>query len=141
MFWFILLLLLAGAGFYFYQKMMDIEREIRAEQEAGKVSAEVAAAPVPIPKPVQEEVSDSEIVTPEVDKMTAKAVPVVDASLSLEDEILAAIENLPGVKQTELYSSFADISKKQLQQQLKDLADSGKLKREKKGSSYLLYPA
>ena len=141
MFWFVLLLLLAGAGFYFYQKMMGIEREIRAEQEAGQVSSEVAATPVPIPKPVQEEVSDSEIVTPEVDKMTAKVVPVADASLSLEDEILAAIENLPGVKQTELYSSFADISKKQLQQMLKDLADSGKLKREKKGSSYLLYPA
>ena len=37
--------------------------------------------------------------------------------------------------------SFADINKKQLQQLLKDLDDAGKLKREKEGSSYLLYPA
>ncbi|MCW8891926.1 MAG: hypothetical protein OQL18_01250, partial [Deltaproteobacteria bacterium] len=33
MFWFIVLLLIVGAGFYFYQKMMTIEREIRAEQD------------------------------------------------------------------------------------------------------------
>ena len=34
MFWFIVLLLVAGAGFYFYQKLSTIEREIRAEQDA-----------------------------------------------------------------------------------------------------------
>lgn len=141
MFWFIVVLLIAGAGFYFYQKMMEVEREIRAEQEAGQPSAEAAAPPAPVPEPVQEEVSGSSLVTPEVDKMAAKAVPVSDASLSLEDEILAAVENLPGVKQTEIYDSFTDVSKKQLQLLLKELADSGKLKREKKGSGYLLYPA
>lgn len=141
MFWFIVLLLLAGAGFYFYQKMMEIEREIRAEQDAGQASAGGAASPASKPEPVQDEPSDSQIVTPEVDKMTTKVVPVADASLSLEDEILAAIKNLPGVKQTEIYASFADVNKKQLQQLLKELADGGKINREKKGSSYLLYPA
>jgi len=59
----------------------------------------------------------------------------------LEDEILAAVNNLPGVKQTELYDSFTDVTKKHLQQVLKEMDDSGKLKREKKGSSYLLYPS
>jgi len=140
MFWFIVLLLLAGAGFYFYQKMMDIEREIRAEQEAGQATEEVAAASQPEPVPGNQS-SDSQIVTPEVEKMAAKAEPVVYESLSLEDEVLAAVDNLPGMKQTELYNSFADVSKKQLQLMLKEMDDAGKLKREKKGSSYLLYPA
>lgn len=141
MFWIIVLLLLAGAGFYFYQKMMEIEKEIRAEQEADAGSAEVVAQPQKVaPEPVVEAVVDSQIVTPEVEKMTSKAEPVADASLSLEDEILAAVKNLPGVKQTEIYTSFADVNRKQLQQLLKEMDDGGKLKREKKGSSYLLYP-
>lgn len=141
MFWFIVLLLLAGAGFFFYQKMMAIEREIRAEQEAD--SAAEAGEPVKTEAPVAEEEEDAldpHVVTPEVEKMTAKAEPVDDDGLSLEDEILIAVKNLPGIKQTELYSSFSDVSKKHLQQVLKDMDDSEKLKREKKGSSYLLYP-
>lgn len=156
MFWFVVLLLLAGAGFYFYQKMMAIEEEIRSEQAAAEdaPSSESTAAPEVTSTPLQQEqkeepsdnqdeaaTSDNPIVTPEVEKMTSKAAPVEDADLSLEDEILAAVKNLPGVKQTELYSSFSDVSKKHLQQIFKDLADDGKLKREKKGNSYLLYPA
>jgi hypothetical protein len=141
MFWFIVILLLAGAGFYFYQKMMDIEREIRAEQEAAQASASVPVEPSKKKsEPEPESASDPPIVTPEVEKMTAKATPVADESLSLEGEVLAAVKNLQGVKQTELYGSFTDVGKKQLQQLLKELDDSGKIKREKKGSSYLLYP-
>ena len=45
MFWFIVLLLFVGAGFYFYQKMMTIEREIRAEQEIEKAHITVAQEP------------------------------------------------------------------------------------------------
>ncbi len=147
MFWVIVLLLLAGAGFYFYQKMMEIEKEIRAEQDAAQLSGDKKQA-----KADKEESAvaaeaeaqgavDPPVVTPEVEKMAAKAEPVVNESQSLEGEILAAVKNLPGVKQTEIYTSFADINKKQLQLLLKEMDDSGKLKREKKGSSYLLYPA
>jgi CHASE3 domain sensor protein len=146
MFWFIVLLLLAGAGFYFYQKMMAIEREIRAEQEAAQaadiVAAKTTEAETSAGKAEQPtETIDPPVVTPEVESMAAKAEPVVDESLSLEDEVIAAVNNLPGVKQSELYNSFGDVSKNQLQKLIKELADSGKLKREKKGSSYLLYPA
>lgn len=147
MFWIVVLLLLAGAGFFFYQKMMAIEQEIRAEQEEESVAetekpAETEEPPVAEEKveKVEEETSDPPVVTPEVEKMAAKAEPVDDKELTLEDEILAAVQNLPGIKQTELYSSFSDVSKKQLQQLFKEMDDSGKLKREKKGSSYLLYP-
>ena len=146
--WLIALLLLAGAGFYFYQKMMDIEREIRAEQESTQPSTVVAsaadsapdAAAGPAAGETDDEMIDSPIVTPEVEQMTTKAEPVEDKAMSLEDELLAAVANLPGIKQTELYESFADVSRKQLQKLVKDLADSGKLKREKQGSTFLLYP-
>ncbi|WP_303720506.1 hypothetical protein [Malonomonas rubra] len=147
MFWFIALLLLAGAGFYFYQKMMAIEQEIRAEQEAETAASpvaepvkEAAQEPVAEPEQTKEEAADPPIVTPEVEKMTSKAEPVDDESFSLEDEILAAVKNLPGMKQSEIYESFADVGKKQLQVLLKEMADSEKLKRERKGSSYLLFP-
>lgn len=145
MFWFIVVLLIAGAGFYFYQKLMNIEREIRAEQEAGKAGS---AAPQPSaagktePEPVrEEEATGPPVVTPEVEKMAAKATPVPDEGMTTEEEIVVAVTNLPGIKQTELYTSFPDIDKKKLQQMIKELADSGKLKREKQGSSYLLHPA
>lgn len=149
MFWFIALLLLAGAGFYFYQKMMDIEREIRAEQESAQPSSVVEpAADSATDDSVEpaaagtedDEMIDSPIVTPEVEQMTAKAEPVEDKAMSLEDELLAAVANLPGIKQTQLYESFADVSRKQLQTLIKELADEGRLKREKKGSTFLLYP-
>jgi|GEM_PF-763121 len=143
MFWFIVLLLVVGAGFYFYQKLSTIEREIRAEQEAEKEGA-AAAQPVDTvkeaPEPRQKEASDPPIVSSEVEKMAAKAAPVADDSFSLEDEVLVAVNNLPGMKQTELYSSFPDVDKKRLQQLIKNLADAGRLKREKQGSSYVLHP-
>jgi len=146
MFWFIVLLLVVGAGFYFYQKMMAIEREIRAELDAVATTAVVVAAPDkkavdPEPELVKETTTDSSTITSAVEKMTSKAEPIADESFSLEDEILAAVKNLPGVKQTELYSSFGDVNRKQLQKMLKKMADAGKLRREKKGSSYFIYPS
>ncbi|SHI51662.1 hypothetical protein SAMN02745165_00284 [Malonomonas rubra DSM 5091] len=145
MFWFIVLLLLAGAGFYFYQKMMTIEREIREEQDAAQADAEpveeAKVEEVKAEEPAAEEASDPPVVTPEVEKMAAKAEPVADVEMNLEDEILEAVKNLPGMKQTDIYTSFADVGKSQLQKLLKEMDDDGKLKREKKGSSYLLYPA
>ncbi len=140
MLWFVVLLLIAGAGFYFYQKMLLIEREIRAEQ-AG--APETAKVPEVSPSDTEESVEDSSesvLVTPVVENMTPEVAPVGDADFDLADEVLAAVNNLPGIKQTELYVSFADINKKQLQITVKDLADQGQLKREKQGSSYLLYP-
>jgi len=143
MLWFIVLLLLAGGGFYFFQKLKTIEREIRAEQETEKASTVAAPSVAPVKaeaKPKQEAASDPPIVTSEVANMTAKAAPVSDGGMSTEDEIVAAVTNLPGVKQTELYGSFPDVDKKKLQQLIKELTDSGRLKREKQGSSYALYP-
>ena len=140
MFWFIVLLLLAGAGFYFYQKLMVIEREIRADQDAEKAAEQSGPVVATTPVAAQETTDDPVIVTPEVEKMTSRAAPVADTDMSLEDEVLAAVANLPGIKQTELYASFTDVDKKQLQQMLKELDDAGKIRREKKGSSYLLYP-
>lgn len=153
MFWFVVLLLIAGAGFYFYQKLVTIEREIRAEQKAEKARATggqtvAAGAPSPQPKPLQTDTSvgteevpdDPPIVSSEVKKMAAKAAPVPDEGMNLEDEVMAAVNNLPGIKQTDLYTSFPDVDRKKLQQLLRELAGAGRLRREKVGSSYLLHP-
>ena len=131
MFWFIVLLLFVGAGFYFYQKMMAIEREIRAEQEAGKDHIVAVSAP--------EKTTENTI----FDSVGSSSVDVADIvePTSMEDAVIAEVTKQPGLKQTELYPVFTDISKKQLQKLIKDMTDRGVLKREKQGSSYLLYLA
>ncbi len=131
MFWFIVLLLVVGAGFYFYQKLIAIEREIHAEQKeynaalqkAEKSPQDISAA------------NDSDSGNTAVD-LTSEG----DAPISLEEAILAEINKQAGIKQTDLYPMFSATNKKQLQKLIKVLADSGKLRREKQGSSYLLYP-
>ncbi|HEY5674481.1 MAG TPA: hypothetical protein VIR78_12295 [Malonomonas sp.] len=136
MFWFIMLLLVAGAGFYFYQKLTTIEREIRTEQAAEKARAVASSAEVVEPEQPEEV---PELVAVEREPTIAETpVPVVFASF--EDEILAAINNLPGIRQTELSASFPDVEKKKFQQTLKKLADDGSVRREKEGSSYQLFP-
>lgn len=134
MFWFVILLLFVGAGFYFYQKMMTIEREIRAEQEIEK--AHIAAVQEPEKRPEetpQKTVFDSEL-------SPAAVAPESAEPSTLEETILAEVTRQPGIKQTELYPAFADTNKKQLQKLVKGMADNGVLRREKQGSSYLLYP-
>jgi hypothetical protein len=142
MFWFVVLLLLVGAGFYLYQKLTAIEAEIRAEQAAEKseVTATDGATPVRSEAEPQEEGSIPPVVTSEVEGMSAKVAPVDDEGMSVEDEIIAAVANLPGIMQSDLYASFPELDKKRLQQLIKELADSGQLARYKQGSSYLLYP-
>ena len=119
MFWFVILLLIVGGCFYLYQKLMEIEREIRAEQEM-----EQPVVKVETKKDASDDAEDvvnPPIVSPEVENLVAKAETVADESLSLEDEILGAVKNMPGLKQTELYESFADVNKKRLQQLLKEM--------------------
>lgn len=134
MFWFIVLLLVVGAGFYFYQKMKSIEREIYAEQKIAPVSDPVAqdAEKPPLDVP-QATVFDTET------KLSA-VVPEESETATLEASILAEVAKQPGLKQTDLYPLFAATNKKQLQRLLKEMADEGRLKREKESRTFLLYP-
>lgn len=135
MFWFIVLLLILGAGFYFYQKLMVIEREIRAEQENDLFAQQESKSPE-----VVDEVQDS-VLQPasEPQKVTDKPA-VLQGDDALDVMLLEQIRQQPGIKQTELYSLFPDAGKKQLQQLLKEMNDTGRINREKQGSSYLLFP-
>ncbi len=137
MFWFIVLLLVVGAGFYIYQKMMAIEREIRAEQEMEEGHVQVSQTTVDN----SEESSSTTIFDSESSSAPVESESESGKATSLEDAILAEVIRQPGIKQTELYPLFADVNKKSLQQRVKVMTDRGGLRREKKGSSYLLYPA
>ena len=130
MFWFIVLLLVVGAGFYFYQKLISIEREIHAEQEAYSVAVQKAETP-----PV-----DASPAPVDAGTMLESIASENTESASLEEAILAEVIRQAGIKQTDLYPLFADVNKKQLQRLIKELADNGRLRREKSRSSYLLYP-
>ena len=117
MFWFIVLLLVVGAGFYFYQKLISIEREIHAEQEAYNVTAEEAEeSPVDVPPAPVDAGSSLESIASENTEPT-----------SFEEAIIAEVVRQAGIKQTDLYPLFADVNKKQLQRLIKELADNGRL--------------
>ncbi|SEA07266.1 hypothetical protein SAMN05660420_01115 [Desulfuromusa kysingii] len=132
MFCFIVLLLVVGAGFYFYQKLMTIEREIRAEQKAEGGHTAVAQAPE---KPVEDFPDMADL-----DQQDSSA-KIMSGQDSVEEAIISAVAKSPGLIQTELYAQFVDADKKQLQKMIKKMADSGTLRREKQGSSYTLYLA
>jgi hypothetical protein len=138
MFAFIVLLIVAGACFYFYQRLTALEQEIRAEQARARAAA---MTPEP-PKSPGKETPD-----PVVEKVEPAPAPVEEVvetpaePATLEDAILAEVAKNAGMKQTELYGLLGDTDKKQLQKIVKEMADSGRLKREKTGNSYLLYPA
>ena len=131
MFWFIILLLVAGAGFYFYQKLISIEREIHAEQEAYNATLQKAEKPL----------EDAPVETSsDLEDVSVAQTPESQEPLSLEEAILAEVSKQAGAKQVDLYRLFSATNKKQLQKLIKGLADDGRLRREKQGSSYLLYP-
>jgi hypothetical protein len=123
MFWFILLLLVIGTGFYLNSCAHEVERDIKALREQVYVPEKVELAELSVA------VEDA----PHADSGQ------VGADL-LATRILGIVAANPGMKQTMLYPQLADVAKKVLQQQVKGLADGGRLVREKSGSSYLLYP-
>jgi hypothetical protein len=131
MFWFIVLLLVVGAGFYFYQKLISIEREIHAEQEVYNASLQKV-----------EKVPEGVSVAKDADSGNMSSVVTAEKGepISLEEMICVEVNKQGGIKQTDLYPLFSATNKKQLQRLIKGLADDGRLRREKQGSSYLLYP-
>ncbi len=138
MFCFVVLLVLIGAGFYFYQKLIAIEAEIRSERNV--------ECPTSV-KPQQPETSPVVVnnieTEPEVDSSVVFAAGenLASTSSSFEAAIVNTVTGQEGMKQTALYPLFPNTSKKQIQQVVKEMADNGILRREKKGSSYLLYVA
>ncbi len=123
LFFILLLIALIGAGYYVYQRLLAIEREIRADQKA--LATEEPAPVVSGPTEVQ-------------------AVPDVSKEQSSEDglvdRIKQAVEDSPGMTQTELYERFSSEDRRDLQKLLRQLDQQAQLRREKKGSSYRLYP-
>jgi len=135
-FWFLLLLVVVAGGIYLYQKLLAIEQEIRREQVA--------------PTPVRQDEPGDEVVKPEVAPPIFKeqvklepAVPDNDDSsepVSLEDGLLKVVTDLPGLLQTELYALFPGEERKRLQALLLRLDNKGVIRREKKKSSYRVFP-
>ena len=126
LFFILLLFALIAAGYYVYQRLLKIEREIRADKYT-------AAAEDHTP-PHEPESTVAEPLP------TAVTPAVASQDLGLREQVLLAIAERPGLAQTELYGRFPDAERRELQKLLRELDQSGKLKREKKGNSYQLYP-
>ncbi len=142
MFCFIVFLLLLGAGFYFYQKLKAIEIEIRTERADKSFHSPVAPSTAACTPEPEQNIFDSASCGVKAEPVaTVAPEPEKTEATSLQDAILTAVKNQEGMKQTELYELFSATNKKQLQQLVKDMADNDLLRREKKGSSYLLHVA
>lgn len=142
MLWFILLLIMLGGGFYGYYKLREIEGQIRAEQAREKEQAQRA----------QKRETGEGSATPKDQKgaatrqgmrgKNAGAVsPEPSSEAAGESAVLRAVQSQPGIVQSDLYAQFPAAGKKQLQQQIKQMADAGHIKRVSHRSSYRLYPA
>ena len=141
MFSFIVLLVVIGASFYFYQKLTALEQEIRAEQARARAAA---APPLESPKSSVDSSPHTifdEVETPSgaVAEAPSESAAVTAEGGGLEKAIIAEVAKNPAMKQTELYQVFPETDRKQLQTLVKELADGGKIKRQKQGNSYLLY--
>ncbi|NIQ93719.1 MAG: hypothetical protein GWN87_05560 [Desulfuromonadales bacterium] len=118
---------LVVAGYLGYRKLQKIEDEIREEVDARDTPKEetgggggTPAAAEPADRPEASRESSGQ---------------------SLEALLLDQISRQPGMLQTALYEAFADHDRKQLQSMLLKLDREGRVRREKKGSTYQLYPA
>jgi len=143
MFAFVVLLIVIGACFYFYQKITALEQEIRAEQARAKAAAvQPQVAPTPkVAEPAATKVKSAEPAAKPASKTKAATKDKKQTEdKNLKEAVAAAVAKSPGMKQPELYTIFADTHRKQLQRAVKDLAESGKIKREKQGNTFLLYP-
>ncbi len=129
MFWFVLLLILLGLGFYFYQRMVALEQEIRADQAREKEQQQTDQRSEE-PAPFKEASAPR---TPE------SAAPVEPAAGVVENPILRLICSQPGVVQSAVYAELPQLNKKQAQQMIRELVDAGKIKRERLGRSFKLY--
>jgi len=128
-FFILLLLVLIAAGYYIYQRLLTVEREIRADQRA---LADEDDSPV-----LQTEI-DSAVPEPRLNPEDEEGLAV---GLGIKEQVELAVSATPGLAQTELYAKFPSTDRRELQKLLRELDASGQLRREKKGSSYRLYPA
>ncbi|WP_020676553.1 hypothetical protein [Geopsychrobacter electrodiphilus] len=127
MHWFMLLLLatLIAGGYYVYQRLLTIEREIREEQNLVSDQHE----------------EHSFVETPPFDASTPEKAPIVTTTEEdLGVEILAFVALNPGLSQAEVYARFPDSDRRELQKRLRKFDQAGSVRREKEGSSYRLYP-
>lgn len=127
LFFILLFCALVIGGYYVYQRLLKIERDIRADQYATVKDA----AP-----PLKTDDEPAVVDTPSGPETAAGT----SERLGLREQIISTIEEQPGLAQTDLYSKIPDAERRVLQQLLRELDQSGRLKREKKGNSYLLYP-
>ncbi|MCF6179083.1 MAG: FAD-binding protein [Geopsychrobacter sp.] len=102
----------------------SIEREIRATQQRRVDEPELPKA--------------SE--APTVETPVVEQDSQLNAAENLLEDLLATVRETPGLTQLELYRHFADRDRRELQKMLRELDRQGRLRREKKGSSYRLFP-
>ena len=127
LFFILLLIVFIVAGYYVYQRLLKIEREIRADQHSlvEKDDSVIESDIKPVSSEPAQKLEDSDALSEDI---------------GLNDQIMLVVEDSPGLAQAEIYDKFPGTDRRELQKLLRQLDQSGRLRREKKGSSYRIYP-
>jgi len=132
-FWsFLILVILILAGAWFYRRLQEIEKDLRHEMEADAVATPANQGQQAVVEedegPPKGAAADSEDDAGEINPS------------DLTGRVSALVAAGPGIRQTEFYDHMPDISRKALQDLLRNMERDGLLRREKDRGSYKLYP-
>lgn len=117
---------LVVAGYFGYRKLQNIEDEIRSELESRDEHQKSEAGKAAELKPSEKPAAPSQ----------AEEVPDEQP----EALMLERVRQSPGILQTEIYDAFASRGRKELQEMLLKMDREGRVRREKKGNTYRLFP-
>lgn len=140
--WILLVGVIAGALYYGYLRLQQIERELREEmaatarQKTREQPLQGGGKPKPEPKPEPKPVKKGK-------GTKVKASPEgggPSASATLKEQVVEVVAGNPGMKQVELYEGFPKENRRKLQQVLQSLAAEGRIRREPEKNSYRLFP-
>jgi len=136
----VILMLAVLGGWYLWSRLKQLEIEIRRDIEEKNRHSEVEPEPEPAPEPEADRsvMQARATVTP---PQTGEAQAAAGDAAALQDRLLSLVAAEPGLLQTELYRKLPDQAVRVLQAELLNLSRSGRLRREKAGGSYRLFPA
>jgi len=137
---FYLLILLLGVGlWYVVRKLRELEAEIRRDiEEKNRSSEEEDAGGEKVTPADNDQPNQQRDLTPKPDRTLAEKTEEGPTAIDLR--VLALVAEFPGLLQTELYGRLPDLNRRELQQLLLKLDREGRIRREKQGGSYRVFP-
>lgn len=123
----------AAAACWGYRQLRALEVQIRREIEEENAPSPPPPSPSPPPPSSTLQVREA----PEAREEKDERSPLNLAA----ERLLRLVRERPGMLQTEVYAQLPEIDRRFLQEQLRSLAQDGRVRREKERGTYRVFPA